>query len=237
MLSWLSIFSVRSLASHLSLRLTNNSFSFKLILNFASKMRHPIQSVSLMEYLHLIHRGTVLQLLEPSTSVLPDIKVDRHYYWQDTGGKGNRASDTLLPLHFVKLLIATQRHRTSVWPSSRSPTFPWHALPYPNAFATAPAVCPTEEWPWLATPGSEEKELVEHVLLAAAEHGPACSCCQQGKAVQAVAVGHVPAALSWRAWASSTQDEQKAGQALAADWAGDLISLLVPGPMPTVLGC
>lgn len=72
-------------------------------------------------------------------------------------------------------------------------------------------MCPTEGQPWLATFGSEHKELVEHVLVE-----PACSCCHQGKAEQAVAVEHVPAALSWRAGASSTQDE-KAGQELAAD--------------------
>lgn len=104
MLSWLSIFRVRSLPSDLSLRLTSNSFSFKCILNFPSKMRHPTKLVGLVQHLHLIHRGIVLQLLEPSTSVLPDIKVDRHYHWHDSGEKGNRPSNILLTTPLCYLL-------------------------------------------------------------------------------------------------------------------------------------
>lgn len=98
------IFRVRSLPSDLSLRLTSKSFSFKCILNFPSKMRYPTQLAGLIEYLFLIHRGIVLQLLEPSTSVLPDIKVDGHYYRHNTGEKGNRPSNILLTTPLCYLL-------------------------------------------------------------------------------------------------------------------------------------
>lgn len=122
MLSQLSIFSVRSLPS--DLRLTNNSFSFKHILNFPSKTRHPIQLVGLMEYLHLIHRGILLQLLEPSTSVLPDIKADRHYYWHNTGEKGKQTlkySPPTTPLHQTACCNPGW-HSTSVLPHAPPPS-------------------------------------------------------------------------------------------------------------------
>lgn len=108
MLLWLSIWRVWSPASDLPLILTHASFSFKPILNFASEMRQCIHPMGLMEYLHLISSGTVLQTVEPFISVLPHIKVQGHCYWQDAGEKGNTSSDTLLTPHFAKLLVATR---------------------------------------------------------------------------------------------------------------------------------
>lgn len=54
--------------------------------------------------------------------------------------------------------------------------------------------------------------------------------------MQAIAVKSIPATPTWRTGARGTKDE-KAGKALAADWAESLISFLVLGSMPTVLGC
>jgi len=136
-------------------------------------------------------------MIEPFTSVLPDIKVHRHY------------SPT------APLCKTACRHpewyRTSVWLSSHSSTLPRHAAPcvcyIPSCVAHRRATLVSR--PQLQTERSGE-----------ARADDTSSCCHQWKPTQAAAMECVPATPSWRAQARGTEDEKKAGQAPAADRPG-----------------
>lgn len=158
--------------------------------------------MGLTKYLHLIHRGTVLQLLEPSTSALPDIKVDRHYYWHDKGEKGNRPPNTLLPLHFVKLLVATQDSTglLSGLPHAPPPSHDTHSVTQMclPPFQLCAPLHGNPGWP----PSTLNRSRWSMCCLQLQSMCQAAAAATTGRlcrlwCMQAVAVVHVSAALCW----------------------------------------